>query len=207
MTDDPAPRRYESVRRARQAAETRADIARAARNLFVTRGWAETTVRDVARAAGVSVPTVYAAYGNKTGLAQALADATMLTADAGRLLAELEAAPDPAGQLAAMAGYDRRLFESAGDIIGLVREAGRTEPDLHRTYRDGRRRADDVRRQIFSAWPADALRAGVDIDTAVDVYAVLCNIDVYRTCTQERGWPSERVERWWAATLRRELLR
>ena len=200
-------RRYTSVRREAQAQETRAGIARAARTLFVARGWAATTVRDVAREAGVSVPTVYAAYTNKTGLAMALADAADLSADAPRMLAELErsgARPDE--QLAAMAGYDRRLFERAGDIIALVRDAGRTEPDLATAYREARRRGDETRVQVFSSWPAGVLRPGLDVPAAVDVYAALCNIDVYTTLTTERGWSAERVELWWSEALVRELL-
>jgi TetR/AcrR family transcriptional regulator, regulator of cefoperazone and chloramphenicol sensitivity len=40
----------------------------------------------------------------------------------------------------------------------------------------------------------------------VDVYAALCNIDVYATLTIERGWSPDRVESWWSEVLRRELL-
>jgi TetR/AcrR family transcriptional regulator, regulator of cefoperazone and chloramphenicol sensitivity len=191
------------MRRAVQAQQTHAEIARAARRLFTTQGWAATTVRDVARDAGVSVPTVYAAYGNKNGLALALVDAADLDADLPREIEELETA-DPPGQLAAMAAYDRRLFERAGDIITLVRDAGRIESELATVYRDARNRADEFRREIFAAWSADVLR--VDVPIAVDVYAALCNIDVYTTLTIERGWPPDRVESWWIEVLRRELL-
>lgn len=139
---NPARRPYDSLRRAAQARETRADIAHAARRLFLAQGWAATTVREVAREAGVSVPTVYATYGNKAGLTRALADAADLSADAAPLLAELTApGATPARQLAAMAGYDRRLFERAGDVIALLREAGRTEPELAAAYREGREEA------------------------------------------------------------------
>ncbi len=192
------------MRRATQAQETRADIAHAARRLFLAKGWAATTVRDVAAEAGVSVPTVYATYGGKAGLAQALVDAAALTADRSRQLAELESAATPADQLAAMVAFDRRLFERAGDVITLVREAGRTEPDLARLYEDGRRAADDVRRQVFGSWPPGTLRT--DEPTAVDVYAAVCTIDVFTTLTGERGWSPDRVERWWRAVLTRELL-
>jgi TetR/AcrR family transcriptional regulator, regulator of cefoperazone and chloramphenicol sensitivity len=198
------PRRYDSLRRQAQANETRADIANAARRLFVTQGWAATTVRDVARAAGVSVPTVYAAYKNKAGLVWALADAADLSADIPRMLDDLEAAEDAAPQLAAMAAYDRRLFERAGDLIALIREAGRTEPELADLYREARRQADQTRIQVFSSWPDGVLRP--DVPTAVDVYAALCNIDVYTTLTVERAWPPDRVEQWWGAALARELL-
>ncbi|MFI9551394.1 TetR/AcrR family transcriptional regulator [Nonomuraea endophytica] len=200
-------RRYDSLRRTAQALETRAEIARAARELFLARGWAETTVRDVAGAAGVSAPTVYAIYKNKAGLARALADAADLRGDVPRLLAELEdPAATPAGQLAAMAGFDRRLFERAADVILLVREAGRGEPELATVYGDGRRRADETRMHVFSSWPEGTLRPGVDAATAADVYAALCTIDVYTTLVSERGWTPERVEAWWRQALARELL-
>lgn len=206
-------RRYDSLRREAQARETRAGIARAARELFVSRGWAATTVRDVAREAGVSVPTVYGAYGDKAGLVRALADAADLAADVPRMLAELEAAArgsegagGPGRQLAAMAAYDRRLFERAGDVIVLLREAGRTEPALADGYREGRRAGDETRVQVFSSWPDGVLRDGLDVASAVDVYAAMCNLDVYTTLTDERAWTPERVERWWSDALRRELL-
>ncbi|WP_188192097.1 TetR/AcrR family transcriptional regulator [Nonomuraea sp. SYSU D8015] len=200
-------RRYDSLRRTAQALETRAEIARAARRLFVERGWAATTVRDVAREAGVSVPTVYAVYGNKAGLTRALADAADLSADPSRQLAELEAAEsDPRRQLAAMAGFDRRLYERAGDVITLLREAGRVEPELAGLYRDGRRRADETRVAVFSSWPPGVLRDGLDVPAATDIYAALCTIDVYATLTAERGWSPDRVEQWWCEALVRELL-
>lgn len=203
MTEEAGRRRYESLRREAQARQTRAEIARAARRLFVSHGWAATTVRDVAREAGVSVPTVYAAYRNKAGLAQALAEAADASADPLRMLAELEGS-DPRRQLAAMTAFDRRLFERAGDVIALAREAGRTVPELAAVYQEGRRRGDETRRQVFSSWPPGVLR--VDLPTAVDVYAAMCTIDVYTTLTVERGWPPERVERWWGEALARELL-
>jgi TetR/AcrR family transcriptional regulator, regulator of cefoperazone and chloramphenicol sensitivity len=200
-------RRYDSLRRTAQAQETRAEIARAARRLFVSQGWAATTVRDVAREAGVSVPTVYAAYGDKTGLIRSLADAADLSADVPQMLAELDGGEaDPTRQLAAMAAYDRRLFERAGDVITLVRDAGRTEPEFATAYREGRLRGDETRVQVFSSWPAGVLRPGLDVQSAVDVYAALCNIDVYTTLTTERAWPPDRVERWWGEALARELL-
>ncbi|MBF6318162.1 TetR/AcrR family transcriptional regulator [Nocardia cyriacigeorgica] len=203
---EPERRRYESLRRQAQADRTRSDIAEAAARLFTTKGWAATSVRDVAQAAGVSVPTVYSAYGNKTGLVWALVNAADLAADLPQQLAELEARADPAGQLAAMAGYDRRLFERAGNLIELVREAGRTEPELADVYERARTLGDRTRVEVFSSWPDATLRPGLDIATATDIYAALCSIDVYTTCTVERGWPPERVERWWSEALARELL-
>jgi AcrR family transcriptional regulator len=199
-------RRYDSLRRQEQAKQTRAEIADAARRLFVARGWSATTVRDVAREAGVAVPTVYAAYQNKTNLVWALADAADLSAGLALMVDELEGSADPEHHLLAMASYDRRLFERSGDLIALIREAGRTEPDLATFYDTARRKADETRERVFSSWPDGTLTEGLDLHTAVDIYAALCSVDVYTTLTQERGWPPERVERWWSRTLARELL-
>jgi AcrR family transcriptional regulator len=164
-----------------------------------------TTIREVAQEAGVAVPTVYAAYGSKTGLALALADAADLDADPAVELADLEAAEgDPARQLAAMVAYDRRLFERAGDLIAILRDAGRTEPELAGLYRDGRRRADAFRSEVFASWPEGTLRS--NIDSSVDVYATLCSVDVYNTLTEERSWSPDRIQSWWAVILPRELL-
>ncbi|MDA2813121.1 helix-turn-helix domain containing protein [Nocardiopsis sp. RSe5-2] len=204
--DARAPRRYTSIRRDQQARRTRAEIAEAARRLFLAQGWAATTVREVAREAGVSAPTVYAAYRNKTGLLWALADSADLSADAPRMLDELEASRGPEDDLAAMVGYDRRLFERSGDLIRLLRDAGRTEPEAEEFYRRARGKGDETRIQVFTAWPSGTLRTGVDVPTAVDVFAALCNVDVYTTLTVERGWSPDRVEQWWNKALRRELL-
>ena len=45
--------------RQRQAAETRARIERAARQVFADSGYGAANIADVAQAAGVAVPTVY----------------------------------------------------------------------------------------------------------------------------------------------------
>lgn len=200
-------RRYDSLRRDAQARQTRADISEAARRLFVSQGWAATTIRSVAQEAGVSVPTIYSAYGDKAGLTLALAEAADLSADSQQMLEELEDdASDPRRQLAAMAGYDRRLFERAGDLIALVREAGRTEAELDAAYRAGRSKGDETRTQVFSSWPRDTLREDLTVPRAVDVYAAICNVDVYNTFILERGWSPDDVEEWWVEALPRELL-
>jgi TetR/AcrR family transcriptional regulator, regulator of cefoperazone and chloramphenicol sensitivity len=201
-------RRYDSPTRRAQAEETRRAIAAAARELFLERGWAGTRVRDVAVQAGVSEPSVYAVYGNKAGLAMALLDSLDDAADPMRMMRELdEAKGDPARQLAVLTEFDRRLFEQGGDAITVIREAGRTKPELAEIVVQGRQRGDRNRRRIFRSWPEGTLRDGLDVDGARDVYAALSNVDVYLVLTRERGWSPERVEKWWAETMARLILR
>src|SRR6476660_8413579 len=65
-------RPYHSERRSRQARETRARVLRAATDRFLEVGYAATTIRAVASASGVSVPTVELLFRTK---AQLLKDA------------------------------------------------------------------------------------------------------------------------------------
>ncbi len=203
----PATRRYRSALREGQAKQTRALIAQAARSRFLEAGWAGTSVRSVAAAAGVSEATVYAVYGSKAGLAGSLVDFADSAADVERALDELgKAQGDPAAQLAALVGFDRRLFEHGGDVLRVIVEARRQEPDLAAAYADGRSRGERTRREVFAAWPAHAWREGVGVKQALDIYAVLCSIESYDIATLERGWSPARVERWWHQTLIDQLL-
>src|ERR1700712_3713090 len=75
MVADVQPtRRYNSTRRAAQAQENRASVLAAARELFLSGGFAATTVAVIAAQAGVSVETVYKSFGGKPGLVRALCD-------------------------------------------------------------------------------------------------------------------------------------
>src|SRR3954468_12420950 len=67
-------RRYDSPRRREQALRTRERILAAARDAFLTSGYAATTVRCVASAAAVSLPTVEQGFGTKAQLLKEVID-------------------------------------------------------------------------------------------------------------------------------------
>ena len=64
----PSRRRYNSPLRAGQAEQTRRRVLEAAYRLFVERGYAGTTIAQVAAEARVSSETIYLAFGGKRGL-------------------------------------------------------------------------------------------------------------------------------------------
>lgn len=201
-------RKYDSPARREQAEATRKQIADAARRAFIERGWAGTRVRDVAAEAGVSEATVFAIHGNKAGLARSLLDTVDAAAGVPLLMSDLKAAEgDPAAQLAAWVTFDRGLFERGYDLIVMMREAQRSEPDIDAAYKEGRRRGSEAQRSMFRSWPADVLREGVTPERASDIFAGLCNVDVYRVLTEERGWTPDQVEEWWRGALTALLLR
>src|SRR5207302_10341463 len=65
-------RSYDSTRRRAQARQTREAIIDTARRLFLDDGFAPTTIAAIAAGAGVSVDTVYKAFGGKPGLVRAI---------------------------------------------------------------------------------------------------------------------------------------
>jgi len=74
-------RRYDSRARRERADATRRTILRAARALFTTKGYAGTSVAEIARRAKVSVDTVYASVGRKPELLVAVHDMILGAAD------------------------------------------------------------------------------------------------------------------------------
>lgn len=99
MTDSVKPRAYNSPARREQAEATRRAVLRAARDLFTSRGYAQTSVLDVARRAEVSLDTVYASVGRKPQLLLAVHDMILGSAEE----------PIPAEERA----YVRRIREAA----------------------------------------------------------------------------------------------
>src|SRR5688500_13603245 len=61
-------RSYDASGRQARARETRLRVIDVAHDLFISQGYGRTTIADIARVAGVSVETVYSAFGNKAAL-------------------------------------------------------------------------------------------------------------------------------------------
>src|ERR1700682_5875253 len=67
-----SPRRYDSRRRQQQARLSRKAVLETAQRLFLTRGYAATTIAAIADNADVAVETIYKAFGGKPGLVRAI---------------------------------------------------------------------------------------------------------------------------------------
>ena len=75
-------RPYRSPRRDQQARQTRSRICAAAAAQFLDLGYAGATMRGIAEAAAVAVPTVEAAFGTKARLLKAVIDSATAGDDA-----------------------------------------------------------------------------------------------------------------------------
>ena len=107
------------------------------------RGYAATSVTDIAREAGVAVQTIYARLGSKRGMLMALIDLIDEEADVGGLVAGVRAASTPEDALAAEVRLTRAFQERCGDIIGALFAAAAAEPDLAAAVAEGQRRHRD----------------------------------------------------------------
>ena len=107
-------------RRARQAAQTRRDILNAARRLFAKKGYAATTVAEIAAAAGASVQTIYDRVGSKAELVSALNDLIDEESDVGPLAGRIPGETDPRALLDIAVSITHNICRRCGDIIGAV---------------------------------------------------------------------------------------
>ena len=192
--------------RERKAQLTRDEILRAARHLFAERGYARTSVREIAQAAGVSAQTVYDSVGSKQVLVAQLND--LIDSEAGiaalaRAAAESE---DPRELAATNARITRSILEHCGDILHALVTGAAAEPELAAVLAEGQRRhIEGAGRIVGLLRGLDAL-GSIDPDEAVATLAAVTDIRFALVLQESYGWPSEQLESWMAATSRKLLL-
>jgi len=202
---------YESPVRQEQAAQTRARIVDAAGSLFEAKGYARTTIRQIAEAAGVAVDTVYATFGSKPRVLTALID-ERLAAGTGvaNVMERLEALAvrdetDQHRQIALLARDLAATVARVGPVFEIMRAAASVEPQMAAIYAEMQGyRAKNMRRAID--WVAARGPMRVDVERAADTLWVLAAPDVARLLCQGRGWSTDDYAAWLEDTLVRALL-
>ncbi|CAL9633990.1 TetR/AcrR family transcriptional regulator [Streptomyces sp. enrichment culture] len=201
--------------RAEKTRRTRQRMLEAAARLFRERGWAGTTVEDIARTADVGVQTVYFTFGTKRAVLKEVLD-TAIAGD-GDPVATLDrpwaravlAEPDPAAQLARQAAGARRILRRAAPILEVVRTAAGSEPELAELWRTNleQRHAVQLRfTEALTTKTGGALRDGHDARSAADIALAVLGPETYGLLVTARGWTPSRWEHWAADSLVRQLL-
>jgi AcrR family transcriptional regulator len=122
------------------ALQTRADILQTARRLFAERGYAATSVSDIAEEASVAVQTIYTRLGSKRGIVMALVDVIDEEAGVRQGAAAVTTASTPEEVLHAQNRLTRTLQERCGDIVGALIAAAALEPEVVDAVAEGLRR-------------------------------------------------------------------
>jgi len=185
----------------------------AARTLFLARGYAGTSIRDVADLAGVSFPTVYATVGNKVALLSAVFDVSVAGDDEPVSMAEradvqvAEQNPDPRVTLAA---YTRQVCAAAArvwPILQLIDEAGRAHPEVAELGRKTREELlTGVRRLARNLADKRALRDGLTVEKAADILWMFGIGVIYDALVKHRHWTPRELETWVNASLDQLIL-
>ncbi|MDQ1512413.1 MAG: hypothetical protein QOC59_255 [Microbacteriaceae bacterium] len=204
-------RRYDSPRRAEQAASTRRSVVAAAAECFAEAGYARTTMGRIAERAGVSVETVNL-NGPKRNLLIAAFSQTLVG----------EETDDPL-ELGAWQGVlaitDRDEFVARvadlvleGQQVGMglwraLEAAAIEEPDVAELYAglSARRRRDcltGARLLADRGWIIE----GRSVEDVADTIALLNGFDPYQLFVREFGWPVEKLRGWYVDMLERTVM-
>jgi AcrR family transcriptional regulator len=206
-----APRRrsYDSSGRQAAARAHRAAVLRACRELFLRDGYQATTVKAVARHAGVSAETVYKTFGSKAALAKALWDVTLagddepLTMAERPALREVLATADLAAKLELYARFVCDTHERLAPLIALLTQAG---PEAAQVVADTEReRLTGVTAFVAHLRDQDLLATDADPARTADACWVLTGPQPFSRLTGDRGWDGAAYRRWLAAMLAASL--
>ena len=203
-------RQYDSTRRQEQAAETRQRIIQAAHDLFVGMGYGSTTIADIARAAGVAVETVYAAFRNKhTLLRQVWYVSFRGDEEDVRLWDRPEirtviAEPDLARRFNAHAVVLTAVFRRITPLLLMLRGAVDSQPAAAAMLAEFDERRLDAAGKYARAAAATGQLA-VSEDECREVLWATLDGALWHRLVAERGWSDERFAAWlgqlWTSAL------
>jgi len=204
-------RKYSSSVRDEQAARTRARILDAAAELFLDRGYARTTMKDVAEAADAARDTVHAVFGGKARLLTALVDARLVPDGS---VANITQRPDAQAikdevdqrkQIQLFAEFIAGVSTGLRPVFEVLRTASAVEPEMAPVYRE----MDHYRLQnmhVYAKWIAARGPLRVSTKRAGEILWTLASPDVARMLCDELGWSQKEHARWLADSLTRMLL-
>jgi AcrR family transcriptional regulator len=196
MGDVKVRRRYDASNRREKAQRNREGTLDAAQSLFLTRGYAATTVAEVAQASGVSPETIYKAFGGKAGLVKAIYDRGL--EGQGPLPAyqrsdEMrERETDPRLIMREWGRLTAEVASVVTPIRLLLRSAAATDADMARLLEDrDRERLERMRHHARFLDERGHLRADVTVDEATDVLWACSSAEFYELLVMQRGWSLE----------------
>jgi AcrR family transcriptional regulator len=206
-------RRYDASRRQEQARRSRLAVLQAARRLFLEHGYAATTMPAVAAAAGVSVQSVYKAFGNKPALLKSVFDVAIAGDDEPvpvlqrPALSRVRAERDPRRKLRRYGEFVAEVSPRHVPVQLLARAAAATDPEAAGVWHQLQAERLAGMAQFARALHGEGhLRDGVPVEEARDLLWTCNSPEVYELLVLQRGWTPERYGRWVAETLIAALL-
>ncbi len=198
--------------RAAKTSANRDRMLTAARELFVARGYAATTMKAIAEQAGMAVQTLYFTFATKRAILLELLD-TAIAGDT-EPVATMDR-PWFAAALAAPPGEQIRLqVAAAAEILGrvaplleVVRSAAATDPELAEIWQANIAARRTVQHRLVAELAAkEGLRQDVSVERGADIALALTAPETYRLLVGDRGWSAEDWRQWVTDLLATQLL-
>jgi AcrR family transcriptional regulator len=206
-----ARRRYDSSGRRERARQTRDQILDVAEELFMSGGYAATTIAAIAAAARVSVETIYKGFGGKPGLVRAIVERGL--AGQGPVPAEQrsdhvrDTEPDPRRILAAWGTFTAEIGPRVAPILALARDAAASDPDVAAVLEQiSAARLERMTVNARGLSDAGHLRPGITPTQAADILWTYSSPELYGLLVTRRGWSAERYGQFVAQALIAALL-
>lgn len=202
-----AGERPRGTRREQSTEETRRLILEAALQEFGRSGYASTTTADIAKAAGVSVATVYTSVGTKAVLLETLVRQGVEDSQVEQTLHAVSVAASGREVLEAVAHGTRTTNEAYEAVVQLLLDNPRADPgitalvqEVHAAYRG----ALDVGAERLEE--LGALRPGTTVAQARAAFWLLFGLHAWPGLTVDLGWDYDSAEAWLLAAAERTLL-
>ena len=194
-------RAYDSTRRRAQANETRIAIVRAARDLFIGRGYGNTTLADIAGVAGVSVETIHKSVGTKAALLHKAWDITVGGDEQDVVFHErpevraIRSEPELARRLRLHAAFSTQTAQRIAPFQLMVQSAAGTDPVAAAMLEEmGRQRLAGM--TVMAAEAAKTGQLAVPEDECRDVIWSMTDGMLWHRLVNERGWTNDRFSEW-----------
>lgn len=201
MTQPVNKRRYDSTRRRASAERTRGAVLIAARDLFTRHGYLDTSIADIAGAAGVSIDTVYASVGRKPQLLLAVHDMELAESDtpvdAGRrdYVRQIQAATTAAEKIAIYAATLARVLPRTVPLALALRAAGEADQACRQAYTGlTERRAANMRLFAQDLRRTGELRDDLDDAAVADLVWSMNSPDYYSLIVSRGRTPQQYAE-------------
>jgi AcrR family transcriptional regulator len=190
-------RRYDSSRRRQQATRTRTEVLDVAQRLFLSAGYAATTIASIAETARVSVETIYKTFGGKPGLVRAIQEQGL-------------AGPGPvpawrhSDEMRMLQADPRKVVRNWGmlvtevaprvtPILLLIRSAAASDPDMAALHHEVvRQRVSRMELNACHLYERGDQREGMTLEEARDVLWVYSSPELYELLVLRQGWSPER---------------
>ncbi len=193
-------RRYNSSGRQAQARRTREEVLDAAERQFLANGYAATTIAAIAAEAGVSVETIYKAFGGKSGLVRAIYERGLTgrgPVSAYQRSDEMRAhETDPKTIMRKWGLLTTEVASVVTPIRLLMRSAAVTDPDMAELLKDSdAERLTRMRHHARFLAERGYLRDGVTVAEATDILWTCSSVEIYELLVLQRGWSPDRFAR------------